>query len=771
MFYPIQIHYEIRKNFIYAEKGKFAKEIKEPVIIISGRDEKGKKVVFEDKNFEPYFYAIPEQNRAEEIKKKVEKISVEQTKVKRVEIVEMTEINKKIKTLKIFCKLPKDVSILKDAIRNTEGVLHKREYDIPFAKRYCMDKQINFLSPYNTENGTLKKIKGEIYKPVAAAFDIEIYKPDFNAKENPITNIGIYSKDKKIVYTYKKSNLKNAIILKDEREMLERFFEAIYEFDILVSYNGDNFDLPYLKSRCEELKIKPPILLSKNRANFRNCLHIDLYKIISKHLSSEVKTRTLRLDEVARFFLGEGKTDVEITGSKAIWDSGNVAETDKLLEYNLQDCKITFLIGEKILPLEYKFSNLIGLDLLSCSRSGFSQLVENYLMREMVKKGILIPNNPSDKEIIKRKSETYIGAYVHKPIPGIHEDIHVLDFKSLYPSILVSHNISPDTLEKDGELEIKINNTTHRFTKKRKGFLVDVVEDLINRRAKIKKISGKGVEEKALKTLANATYGYLGFFAARGYSKECAESITALGRKYITDTINTAQEDGFKVIYGDTDSLMVSGNKKKIKIFLEKINKTLPSIMELEYEGEYKRGLFADSITGGAKKRYALITEKGDLEIKGFEFVRGDWSKIAKETQEKVLEFVLNCQEEKAVEFVKKTIKEIKKGKIKKDKLIINRRLTKSPDSYERIDPHIKVARDLEMRGIKVNRGSVIQYIITKNGKTISEKARWYEETETYDPDYYINNQVVPSAIRILSVLGYSKDDLIGEQKNLGDFR
>ncbi len=771
MFYPIQIRYEIRKNFVCEEKGRFANEIEEPVIIISGRDEKGKKIVFEDKNFEPYFYTIPEQNKIEEIKKKIEKTSVEQIKVKRVEIVEMTEINKKIKTLKIFCQLPKDVSLLKDTIRGLEGVLHKRESDIPFAKRYCLNKQLSFLSPYNIENGILKKTNDEIYKPLVAAFDIEIYKPDFDAKNNPISNIGIYSKDKKIVYSYKKSNLKNAIILKDEKEMLEKFFEAISEFDILVSYNGDYFDLPYLKSRCEELKIKHPILLSKNRANFRNCLHLDLYKIISKHLSSEVKTRTLKLDEVARFFIGEGKTDVKITESKTIWDSGNISETDKLLEYNLQDCKITFLIGEKILPLEYKFSNLIGLDLLSGSRSGFSQLVENYLMRNLVKKDILIPNNPSDKEIMKRRSETYIGAYVHKPIPGIHEDIHVLDFKSLYPSILVSHNISPDTLERNGEFEIKINNTSHRFTKKRKGFLVDVVEDLINRRAKIKKISGKGVEEKAMKLLANATYGYLGFFAARGYSKECAESITALGRKYILDTITTAQEDGFKVIYGDTDSLMVSGDKKNIKIFLEKINKNLPGIMELEYEGEYKRGLFADSATGGAKKRYALITENGDLEIKGFEFVRGDWSKIAKETQEKVLRFVLNCQEEKAVEFAKNAIKEIKKGEIKKDKLIINRRLTKSPDNYERMDPHVKVARDLERKGIKVNKGSIIQYIITKNGKTISEKARWYEETESYDPEYYINNQVVPAAIRILSVLGYSKDDLIGEQKNLGDFR
>ena len=666
--------------------------------------------------------------------------------------------------------MPRDIPLLKEEIRQTKGILHKREYDIPFAKRYCIDKQISFLSPYKIEKGSLKKVNGKLYNPRMASFDIEIYKPSFNAKDNKIICVGLYNEDKKIILTWKKSKCKEVIVLKDEREMLKKFFELIKEFDILVSYNGDNFDLPFLKIRAEELKLEHPVILSRTRGNLKELLHIDLYKIITKHLAAEVKTVTNKLDEVAKFFLGEGKGDLKIKESKEIWDSDETPKIDKILNYNLQDCKITYLIGEKVLPLEYRFSNLIGISLFDVTRSGFSQLVENYLMREAVRKKILIKNNPTDKELEQRRRETYIGAYVHKPIPGLYENIHVLDFKSLYPSILVSHNISPDTLDKNGKLEIRINGKTNIFTKERKGFLVGVIEDLVKRRTEIKENLGKGVDEYALKTLANATYGYLGFFAARWYSKECAESITALGRRYITDTIKKAEEKGFEVIYGDTDSLMITGNAKNIQRFLDYINKKLPGIMELEYEGFYKRGIFVSTATGGAKKRYALIDEKGNIEIKGFEFVRGDWSKIAKEAQEKVLEFVLNNKEKEAVKFVNEVIRKIKKGGIDKEKLVISRQLTKDLESYTQIAPHVKVARDLKKRGIQISRGLIIQYIITREGKSISEKARWFEEAKNYDSGYYINNQVIPAALRILSILGYSENDFLNEQKNLAGF-
>jgi len=762
MFYPLYADYEVKEK---------------PIIKIFGRNEKGEKVVFEDENFEPYFYAIPEQNKIEEVKKRLEELEVEhkgeKIKIKRIEIVEKIDLNKRLKVFKIFCNLPRDITILKEPVRETPGVLHKREYDIPFAKRYIIDKQINFLSPYSIKENKLVKENGELYNPKVAAFDIEIYKPTFNAKENKIICIGIYSNNKKIVLTWKKSNLDNVVVLKDEKEMLRKFFELVGEFDVLISYNGDNFDLPFLKIRAEYLKITHPIVLSRKGANFKNCLHVDLYNIVFKHLFAEIKTRSFKLDEVARFFIGEGKKDLKLYENnfgKEVWDSNDIEKIDEIFKYNLQDCKITYFLGEKILPLEYRFSNLIGLDLFDVTRSGFSQLVESYLMREAVRKGILIKNRPTDKELEKRREQTYTGAYVHEPKPGIYEGIHVLDFKSLYPSILVSHNISPDTLDENGELKVKVNGKINSFTQKRKGFIVDIVEGLIKRRIEIKKKYGKGVEEKALKLLANSTYGYLGFFGARWYCLECAESITALGRKYIKETIEKANRKGFKVIYGDTDSTMLVGDKEKVKEFLKEINRELPGIMELEYEGFYKRGIFVGAAERGTKKRYALIDEKGNIEIKGFEYVRGDWSEIAKETQEKVLEFILKGKEKNAIEYVKEVIKKIKKGEIKKEKLIITRQLTKNIETYEQLAPHVKVAKELKNKGIEIGRGCLIHYIITKSGKSISEKARWYEDAKDYDSSYYINHQVIPAALRILSVLGYTEKDLIEEQKSLIGF-
>ncbi|MGC9310752.1 MAG: DNA-directed DNA polymerase, partial [Candidatus Aenigmatarchaeota archaeon] len=713
--------------------------------------------------------------KTEEVKKRILAYSAdkngEEISARGAEIVEMTELNRKVTAIKVICRLPRDVPLLKDGIRALDGVLHKREYDIPFAKRYALDRRIKFLSPYEFENGNFRELKGDEYHPKVAAFDIEIYKPTFRSKENEIICIGLYSEDEQIVFTWKPSHFKKARTVKDEAEMLERFLDLAQNYDVLVSYNGDNFDLPFIKERAAHLKIDCPVVLSMRGAKIKDCLHVDLYNIVAKHIRAEIKTRSRRLDDVAKFFFDEGKADFEIADiGKDVWDSNDLKKIGRLLEYNLQDCRITYLLSEKILPLEYRFSNLLGLDLFDVTRIGFSQLVESYLMRQAVAEGILIPNKPNDRQIEERRRHTYIGGYVHKPVPGIYENISVMDFKSLYPTILVSHNISPDTLDPEGEFSVRIKHTEHRFKKKPEGFIVGIVRHLIKRRAELKKSGVKGVDEKALKTLANATYGYLGFFGARWYSRECAESITALGRGYIQNSILEAENFGLKVLYSDTDSVMVTGEKKVVDKFLKKINSELTGIMELEFEGFYPRGVFVGEAGRGTKKRYALKDEKGNVEIKGFEFVRGDWSEIAKETQMKVIEYVLSGDGKKALEFVKDTCREIRKGEIPKEKLVISRQLTKPPEQYGTAAPHVKVARDLQNKGVKVNGGCLIKYVITREGKLISDRAKWWEDAKTYDADYYVDHQVIPPAFRILSVLGYTKEDLKGCQSSLESF-
>ncbi|MCG2719499.1 MAG: DNA polymerase, partial [Nanoarchaeota archaeon] len=325
------------------------------------------------------------------------------------------------------------------------------------------------------------------------------------------------------------------------------------------------------------------------------------------------------------------------------------------------------------------------------------------------------------------------------------------------------------------------------FCKKKKGFIPSIIEELITRRMRIKEMSRKKkasiflhAREQSLKLMANSFYGYLGFFAARWYSLECAKSVTSWGRYYIHKVIDKAKEAGFKVLYSDTDSvfLLVGNNKEKdVKKFAESVNVELPGLMELEYEGSYPAGIFVSAKeTGyGAKKKYALLSENGNIKIRGFESVRRNWSIVAKEVQEKVLNIILKeNNKEKAFNYVKKTIDDLRNHKIELDKVIIRTQLQKEISDYDSIGPHVAVAKRLRDRGLKISAGTVMKYVITKGKGLIRERAKLPDEVKQndYDPVYYVNNQIIPAVATIFSVLGYHKSDLSEKkgQEKLGKF-
>ena len=205
--------------------------------------------------------------------------------------------------------------------------------------------------------------------------------------------------------------------------------------------------------------------------------------------------------------------------------------------------------------------------------------------------------------------------------------------------------------------------------------------------------------------------------------------------------------------------------------FLKYLNSTLPESMELEYEGFYRRGFFV------SKKRYAVI-EDGEIIAKGLELVRRDWAPIVKQTQEAVLMAILKeGDSNKAISEVKKVLKRIKKGEVDKKELIIHTQITKPLHQYKQVGPHVVAARRIEEHGVKVSRGTIIQYIIVKGKGSISQRAVPYEYCEKYDydKDYYINNQLIPAVERIMYSFGYTKKDLqdmaVGEvQQSLDAF-
>ena len=403
-------------------------------------------------------------------------------------------------------------------------------------------------------------------------------------------------------------------------------------------------------------------------------------------------------------------------------------------------------------------------------------------MKKANELGNLIPQKPVNMSISERMQETYKGAFVMEPKPGFYTNMAVFDFKSIYPSLIAAKNICPSTLGDKGNKSPEIDGKNYYFDDKKEGFIPEVIKDLIEKRNKIRELLKKDknpildARSYALKTVANAMYGYMGFFGARWYSKECAASITAWAREYIKLLDNECEKNNFNVIYNDTDSGVIElrdKTKEDALNFLKNFNKKLPSPIELGLENFYPFGIFVSKKSEsarGAKKKYAMIDENNNIKITGFETVRHDWSKLARETQKHILKIILGENNpKKAFEYGKEIIKKLKDKKIKTDDLIIQTQLKMNIENYEQIGPHVAVAKRMQEKGYNITSGIPIFFVVVEGKGMIRDRARLPEECEEgkYDVDYYINNQVIPAIEKIFEVFGYKKEDLLDEKKQL----
>ena len=237
------------------------------------------------------------------------------------------------------------------------------------------------------------------------------------------------------------------------------------------------------------------------------------------------------------------------------------------------DAIITYKLSLVLLPQIFALSKVSNTLPFDTCRYSYSQLVESYFMKKAFEDNRIIPNQPKHEEIEERRRlPPYKGALVIEPIEGIHENIAVVDFRSLYPTIIITHNISPETfncMHEECKKENSVPELNYHFCKKIMGFIPKYLKFLIDERKKIKekmkKIDKNSKEyenlnhlQNALKIIANATYGYYGYVGAKWYKRECGASTTAFGRYYIKKVIEMAKNEGFKIIYGDTDSLFLT---------------------------------------------------------------------------------------------------------------------------------------------------------------------------------------------------------------------
>ena len=572
----------------------------------------------------------------------------------------------------------------------------------------------------------------------------------------------------------------------EEEETLLKIKKLLLEFDVICGWNSKNFDLPYLKER-----------FMKNNIVFdwHYIIHVDfMYRFMRLfgYMSGEM---SFTLEDVSQHFLKEGKIKLD----KGIYE---LYENDRemLKKYNLRDSELLYKMDKKL-----DIINLMSLTCQVCktflSRYTTSELLDNYILRNS--KDFKFPSINYDK----MEYSDYVGAFVLDPDTGFYNDVYCFDFKSLYPSIIKTWNISLDTLTNDKKDAIKAVNDL--YYRKETGVIPKIIETMLSERKKYKKLLNETVKDtaeyrsanihqQAFKDLANSLYGILGFRHGRYFNAEVAESITKAGQYLLKSSkIWFENNRDAKVIYGDTDSLFVVFKKEYSHEEMEKmptelnqyIEKTIKndfnivkSHIELNYEKHFKTLVLVD------KKRYSgllceLDGKKTDyIFTKGLEIVRKDTIDYAKNLQKELFDLVLRkCipdVEIKSWVIGKKS--DYMNSVLSIEDLKIKIRITKEPDSYKSNSLHVKLAKKLREMNREFYIGMEVPFIVTSSNPNLD--GVYYKDFDgSYDKRYYWNKRIFPVLERILSTAYKNIDwssqyinsmdiDKLSGQKMLGDY-
>jgi DNA polymerase I len=541
------------------------------------------------------------------------KEQLEDLDLEKIEIVRKKDLAKDFDFIKVTLKHPQDVPKLRDTIRNLSEVQDIREHDIPFYRRYLIDNALFPTSEIEIKGKVLESsscvysaskevgilemeeppqnLESAFPQLKILSFDIEVRNPDGmpNAEKDEIIMIGLSGNfGVETVISTKGEHLDYVEKVDSEQEIIRRFVDIVKEHkpDVIVGYNSDNFDFPYIKDRAKLFGIKLDLGVDgselkfmrrgfTNAATIKGLIHVDLYLVMRRYMRLDRYT----LERVYLELFGEEKFDLPGDKLWEYWDQGGEA-LDELFKYSLDDVVATYQIAEKILPLNMELTRIVGQPLFDISRMATGQQVEWFLIRKAYQYGEVAPNKPSHTQYSERRGKRAVGGYVKEPETGLHENIVQFDFRSLYPSIIISKNVSPDSLV-SGSLDVSENNSNnsssdnssekyhiapeygYKFLKEPQGFVPSVIGQVLTERSRLKKQMNEStdlmekrildVQQEALKRLANTMYGVYGYSRFRWYSIECAESITAWGRDYIKKTMKKAEKFGFHSIYADTD--------------------------------------------------------------------------------------------------------------------------------------------------------------------------------------------------------------------------
>ncbi|MEL9990340.1 MAG: DNA-directed DNA polymerase I [Thermoproteus sp.] len=642
------------------------------------------------------------------------------------------------------------------------------------------------------------------------AIDIEVFTPQENKVPNPkdatyeIVSVALVGSDGlRRVLLLKRPGVEmdpeafsdldfEVMFFDSEYDLIAEVFKTIVQYPLVVSFNGDNFDLPYLYNRALALGFKKeeiPIVARRDYVTVAPGIHIDLYKFfaikaIEVYAFGGVYRGERGLDAIASAVLGVGKVERQGVVSSM--------PPDELAEYNFRDAFITLYFtlynNELVMRLMVLLSRIAKMPLEDLTRSQVSAWIRNMLYYEHRRRGWLIPNK---EDIIKSRGEAYTkaiikgkkyaGAVVLDPPAGVFFNIYVLDFASLYPSVISRWNLSYETVNcqnKEGA-ERPIAELPHWICKGRRGItslLVGILRDL---RVHVYKRLAKNAQtqqekalydvvQSAMKVFINASYGVFGAETFPLYCPPVAELTTALARYVMTSAVLKAVELGMEPIYGDTDSLfLLSASDEKIKGLMDY---TTQLGIDIELDKIYKFVLFS-----GRKKNYLGVTTDGGVVIKGLVGKKRNAPVFIKELMDDVVERlkavgtlddIFKVREEVSA-LVKDYEAKLREKRITLDKLAIKTSLNKDLDEYTKNKPqHVKAAELLsKAAGIKLGRGDVITYVKTRD--PLGVKPVQLARIDEIDDRKYI--ELMATTIeQVLEALGFTMEELRGVGKLVG---
>ncbi|MCO4753702.1 MAG: DNA polymerase II, partial [Bacteriovoracaceae bacterium] len=651
------------------------------------------------------------------------------------------------------------------------------ENDIRPESRFLMERFINgsleFAGEYVTQGNlrvyTNPQVKSCWYRPTFSTLSLDIE----TGMDGSLYSIGLsYTKgdtQKDIVYMWGDSNRKLDELCElrsNEKEVLESTMEFIQEYDpdFIVGWHIVGFDFKFMDKKARQFGIELKMgrdnsqieLQERNNmlyATIRGRVVLDGPPLLRNNFFS---FSNMKLDTVANEVLGLSK-DISATGKEKVDEIERRFKEDKasLAFYNIEDCRLVHQIFLKldIYNLIHARSMFSGqqIDKVGISTMAF----DHFFLPRLHRKGLVAPNI-----VDMARDEHSAGGMVIEPVAGLYQNVAVFDFKSLYPSIIRTFFIDPYSRIK-AQID-PVNTPAGIKFSRRENILPSFLEELGAKRTNAKE-NGNQALSQAIKILMNSFYGVMGSPKSRFYHADLPTAITTTGHWILNQSITFFDNLGLKVVYGDTDSLFVKlEGDEDVKKLASNLNYYLAQIIKDEFKCESKlevelektfEQLFFSTARGseqGAKKRYVGYSN-GKLSFVGMEYVRSDWTELAKDFQFELFERLFLG--EPLEYFIKSEIKRLEAGEYD-HKLVYKKKLSKSLDEYTKsLPPHIKAAKLLPIE--KQKRLRSISYIMTVQGpRPVSINKE--------QPDYhhYIEKQIRPVAQTALQSQGLNFDDI-----------